>query len=248
MSAFSTRKQCTHDDGCKQVAVTNCEGCSKAFCIKHFTNHRSLLEEEMKMIIDEHDLLKNSLDQQINKPLIKEVDQWEKESMEKVQQRANELRQELLQSTVNSANDLSKNLQQLSDKLAESRENDSFIETDLQSWKNTLSNLKANLTSTSTASINRRDNISLVQNISINVFTVTNDIFQYSSDSAVKISNNGQAAVRDRSQYCTGLRGKQDYITGHHHIRLRIDRFKGHWVFFWDQFERRFFAKFFTHV
>ena len=159
MASSATRKQCEDVDGCKHGAVTICEGCSKAFCIKHFTDHRRLLDEEMNMIIDEHDLLKNSLNQQIIKhdshPLIKQIDQWEKESIRIIQQRANELRQELLQSTNNYTDDLSKKLQRLSEKLREGRENNNFIETDLQVWKETLVHLKTDFTSPSTIFIKR---------------------------------------------------------------------------------------------
>jgi hypothetical protein len=236
MATSSTRKQCANDDGCKQAAVTNCEGCSKAFCIKHFTDHRRLLDEEMNVIIEEHDLLQNSLNQQITKPdshsLIKQIDQWEKESIEKVQQRAKELRQELLQSTNTYTNDLSKKFQQLSEKLKESRENDNFIETDLQDWKKTLTNLKANLTSPSRISINRCDNISLVENIAIGLFKDKNDGFQYLSDNAVRILNDGQVAVRNGSQHCTGLRGRNEYKQGRHNIRLCIEQLTGNWIFF----------------
>jgi hypothetical protein len=236
MATSSTRKQCANDDDCKQAAVTNCEGCSKAFCIKHFTDHRRLLDEEMNMIIDEHDLLKNSLNQQITKPdshsLIKQIDQWEKDSIGKIQQRANELRQELFQSTNTYTNDLSKKFQQLSEKLKESRENDNFIETDLHDWKRTLANLKANLTSPSRISINRCDNISLVENISISLFKVTNDLFQYVFDNAVEIVDDGQVAVRNGSQQCTELRGRNEYEQGCHNIRLCIEQLTGNWIFF----------------
>ena len=252
MASSSTRKQCANGDGCKQAAVTNCEGCSKAFCIKHFTNHRRLLEEEMNTIIDEHDLLKNSLDEQITKPeshsLIKQIDQWEKESIRIIQQRANELRQELLQSTVNYTSDLSEKLQQLSEKLKESRENDSFIETDLQIWKKTLADLKANLTAPPTISINRRNNSSLVENISIKMFEVTSDFFEYLSDNAVKIVDDGLVAVRDHSQKCTEVRGEKrvhnrspQYSSTHRTARWSLD-------FFWDQLERQSLAKFFTCI
>jgi hypothetical protein len=112
MASSSIRKQCANNDGCKQTAITNCEGCSKAFCIKHFGDHRRLLDEEMNVIINEHDHLKNTLNQQTIKldpnTFIKAIDQWEKESIEKIQKRANELREELLQVVTNHEDELSK--------------------------------------------------------------------------------------------------------------------------------------------
>jgi hypothetical protein len=236
MASSSTRKQCAKEDGCKQAAVTNCEGCSKAFCIKHFNDHRRLLDEEMNIIIDEHDHLKNTLNQHMTKPathpLISDINDWEKESIAKIQQRAKELRQALLQSITVHESELSKKLQQLSEKLKESRENDDFIETDLQHWKQTLDDVKTNLTSPSTISINRCDNISLVRNIFINSFMTTKDIFERTSDNKVQIEENGQLVVRNHLQTYTEVRGKNEYESGRHEIRLRIEQYNDGWMFF----------------
>jgi chaperonin cofactor prefoldin len=235
MASASTRKQCANDDGCKQGAVTNCEGCSKAFCIKHFNDHRRLLDEEMNVIIDEHDHLKNTLNQQTTKPdshpLIKEIDHWEKESITQIQKRANELRQELLRSTTTHTDDVAKKLQQLSEQLKRGREQDDYIETDLQLWKKALDNLKTNLTSPSTISINRRNNVSLVQNITIDLLTKTKEEFERVSDNRIRIEKNGQVATHDRSQYATEVRGKNEYRSERHEIRLCIEQLDGDWIF-----------------
>ena len=57
----------------------------------------------MNIIIDEHDQFQHALNQQTansdSHPLIKQIDEWEKESIVKIQQKATELRQELLQLT-----------------------------------------------------------------------------------------------------------------------------------------------------
>jgi len=234
MTSSSTRKQCANDDGCKQVAVTNCEGCSKAFCIKHMVDHRRLLDEEMNVIINEHDHLKNTLNQQTIKPdfysLIKEIDQWEKESIAKIQQRAEELRQELFQSGGAHTGDLLKKLQQLSEQLKRGREQEDFIEKDLQLWKKTLDNLKTDLTSTSTISLDRHNNISLVQNITL-ILTKSKELFERVSDNAVRIEKNGTVAVRDGTQSASEVRGKYEYISGCHEIRLRIEQSYGIWMF-----------------
>jgi hypothetical protein len=234
MASSSTGKQCANDDGCKQAAVTNCEGCSKAFCIKHFSDHRRLLDEEMNVIIDEHDHLKNTLNQQTMKPdphpLMKEIHQWEKESIEKIQQRANELRQELFRSATVHTDDLSKKLQQLSEQLKRAREQDDFIEADLQLWKETLDNLTTNLTSPSTISINRH-NASLVQNISINLFVVMKEKFELVSDNAVRIEESGQVAIHDAQHGHTEVRAKNEYASRSHKIRLYIEQSSSIWIF-----------------
>src|SRR5271154_2230924 len=157
MASSSTRKQCANGEGCKQMAAALCEGCSQALCTKHFIDHRRFLGEEMNVIISEHDQLKHTLNQQTTNidshPLIKEINEWEKESITKIQLKAKELRQELLQLTTVHLDELSKKLQYLSEKLKEGWEDDSFVETDLQDWRKSLHDLKANLTSPSTFNI-----------------------------------------------------------------------------------------------
>jgi hypothetical protein len=235
MASSSTRKQCANGEGCKQAAVTNCEGCSKAFCVKHFSEHRRLLDEEMNVIIDEYDYLKNTLNQQTIEPdlhpLIKDINTWEKESIVKVQQRAEDLRQEILRSITAHESQLSKRLQELSEKLKESRDHDDFIEIDLQQWKKTLDNLKTALVSPSTISINRDDNSLLVQNISIRLLKMPNDLFERVSDGRVRIESKGQVAVRDASQDCTEIRGKNEYESGRHEVCLQIEQSSDYWIF-----------------
>jgi hypothetical protein len=234
MASSSTRKQCANDGGCKQAAVTTCEGCSKAFCVKHFNDHRRLLDEEMNMIIDEHDHLKHTLNQRTTKldthPLIKELENWEKESIAKIQQRAQELRQELLESTAAHTGDLLKTLQQLSEQLKQCREQDDFIEIDLQLWKKTLDNLKTDLTSLSTICINRHNNVSLVQDISINLFVVMKEEFELVSDNGVRIEESGQVVIHDAPNNHIEVRGKNEYASGSHTIRLCIEETSDTWM------------------
>ncbi|CAF4206955.1 unnamed protein product, partial [Adineta steineri] len=153
MSSLLTRKVCSTTSSCKQTAATNCEGCSQAFCTKHFIDHRRLLGEEMDLIINEQNNFRQIFDQQQTEfelhPFVKTIDEWEKESTMKIQQKAKDLRLELLKLVTTRKDEFLNKLQQLSGELRESRENDNFIEMDLQQWKNNLEDLKAKLDSTS---------------------------------------------------------------------------------------------------
>lgn len=234
MASSSVRKQCASNNGCKQVAVANCEGCSKAFCIKHFTDHRHLLEEEMNVIIDEHDYLKNSLNHQTincdSHPFIKKINKWEEESIVKIQRRAKELRQEVIQSTSTHANGLSKELEQLSERLKRGREQDDFIEADLQLWKETLKSIKTNLNSQSKFSINQNNNISLVQDISINFFVTPKEKFALASTDTVRIEENDLVVIHDEQDNHVEIRGQNEYASGSHRIRLRIEETTNAWM------------------
>jgi hypothetical protein len=234
MASSSTRKLCTNSDGCKQPAATNCEGCSQALCTKHFIDHRRLLSEEMNVIITEHDQFQQSLNQQTAQPelhpLIKQIDEWEKASIVKIRQKAKELRLQLLQLTTAHLDELSRNIRQLSEKLREAREHDSFVETDLRDWKKFIEDLKQNLASPSIVSISRDDSSPLVQNISIKL-TGTNDLFKEVSDASVQIEEDGQVVMHNGSNNQVGIRGKNEYTSGRHIIRLSIEQSASTWTF-----------------
>jgi hypothetical protein len=234
MASSSTRKLCTNSNGCKQPAATNCEGCSQALCTKHFIDHRRLLGEEMNVIITEHDQFQQSLNQQTSQPeshpLIKQIDEWEKASIVKIQQKAEELRLELLLFTTSHLDELSKNIRQLSEKLREAREHDSFVETDLRDWKKLIEDLKQNLASPSTVSISQHDSVPLVQNISVNL-TGTNELFERVFNNTVRIEEDGHVAIHNASNNNTEIRGKNEYTSGRHTIRLSIEQSASTWTF-----------------
>ncbi|CAF0748681.1 unnamed protein product [Rotaria sordida] len=234
MEALPTRKLCSTINDCKQTAATNCEGCSQSFCTKHFLEHRHLLSEEMNVIISEHSHLQHTFKQSIEcdlHPFVKQIDEWEKESIVKIQQKAEKLRQELFQLISIRNNEILSILQQLSEDLNENRKNENFIEMDLQQWKITLENLKTKLDSSSTTfSFDIHDDLPLVQNISI-IFTIENELFEKVFDNIVQIKQYGQVAIHDTSYNYTEIRGKNEYTTGHHKIRLYIEQSADKWTF-----------------
>ncbi|CAF3663299.1 unnamed protein product [Adineta steineri] len=235
MSSLLTRKVCSTTSSCKQTAATNCEGCSQAFCTKHFIDHRRLLGEEMDLIINEQNNFRQIFDQQQTEfelhPFVKTIDEWEKESTMKIQQKAKDLRLELLKLVTTRKDEFLNKLQQLSGELRESRENDNFIEMDLQQWKNNLEDLKAKLDSTSIFSLEQHEDSPIVPNISV-ILTMEDESFEHVFDDIVQITQNGKAAIHDKSCTYTEIRGKNEYISGRHKIRLRVEQSADSWMFF----------------
>jgi len=101
MAYFIGHQQCAMDGSCKLAAVYNCRGCSTTFCCTHVIDHRGKLGEELNVITSEHNQLKDIFTQHTSDPnlhsLVKTIDEWEKESIEKIQQKAKDLREQLLQ-------------------------------------------------------------------------------------------------------------------------------------------------------
>jgi hypothetical protein len=234
MASASTRKQCANGNGCKQTGVAHCEGCSQMFCGKHFYDHRRLLDEELNIIFSGCNEIKDTLNQQTVKPethpLIKKVDEWEKKSIATIQQRAKELRQQLLQSGADHRNELSQKLRQLSEQSNEAREHESFSETDLRQWKKALVDLKAALASPSTSSIDPDDNFPLIHNISINLLKMTEDVFEVVSGNRVRIEENGKLIIHHEKHGPVEIRGKNQYVSGMHKIRLYIEESYANWM------------------
>jgi len=219
MASSASRKLCAYDNECKQMAAALCEGCSRALCSKHFIDHRRLLGEEMNVIISEYDELQDTLDQQtVNAdwhPLFDQINEWERESIAEIRQKAKELRQELLQLTTVHLDGLSKKLRDLSEKLKEGHEHESFVDTDIHIWKKGLDDLKANLTPPST--------FSWVENRS--------ELFERALENIVRIEENGQVVSHATVSGYVEIRGRNEYKSGCHEIRLLIEESADSWMF-----------------
>ncbi|CAF4116790.1 unnamed protein product, partial [Rotaria sordida] len=163
----------------------------------------------------------------------KQVNEWETQSILKIQQRAKELRQELLELTKNDTNNLSQKLQHLAKQINECREHGDFLETDLYRWKETLDDLKLNTVSPLKITINPVNGNPLIENISVNIMNKpTNDLFEKVSDNRVQIKKNGHMVVNIGYNIDVEVRGKNEYVSGVHKIRLCIEEFSGTWLFF----------------
>ena len=83
---------------CNKYKVTySCSGCSNEFCFEDLTKHREQLNEEFNTIINDYDQFRENLQQTKESPqnssLIIQINRWEKNSIELIQQRAQQCRQ-----------------------------------------------------------------------------------------------------------------------------------------------------------
>ncbi|CAF0839862.1 unnamed protein product [Adineta steineri] len=137
-----------------------CEGCSKRFCATHIPEHQQRLNEELNHIIDHYNKFKQTINEQKQNPhdlsLVNQINQWEINSIEIIQQKAEECRELVIKSSqtfINNIehefNDLNKQIQQLQ------KEND-FNEISLNDLRNQLVEI--------TEEFNKPSNISIQQN------------------------------------------------------------------------------------
>ncbi|CAF3694381.1 unnamed protein product [Rotaria sp. Silwood1] len=145
-SSSSSRTPCT-SDGCKTVGILKCEGCSQIFCRKHVNEHRDLLSHQLDEIVFEHDTLQQMILEEKNKeknyhPQLKQIDKWERDSIKKIQQTANEARQQI-ETLIGSQKEIvSKELYNLAEELKKARIDDDFVETDLRKWTSMLKKIQ----------------------------------------------------------------------------------------------------------
>jgi hypothetical protein len=87
----------------KENVIFKCGGCLEEYCSDHVGDHPQELNKQLDDIEVTRDLFRQSLTQEIeeskNHTSIQRIDQWEQNSMKKIQQTAEETRQILLENT-----------------------------------------------------------------------------------------------------------------------------------------------------
>ncbi|CAF4244609.1 unnamed protein product [Rotaria sp. Silwood2] len=213
--------------GNKNAGIFRCEGCLQVFCRKHLNEHRDFLSYQLDEIAQEHDILQQTIveneDKQINHlPILKQIDQWEKVSIEKIQQTAEEARIQV--KTLTSLQTASKELHDLAERLEKARIDDDYVETDLRTWTNMLQKLKDDI-NTFSPSISIQENPEEILVAKIYVSTTLQQLRQQEKFreffGSVRIEDNDFMAIHDGLQNGTAfVRGIGEYSSGTHKIRF----------------------------
>jgi chromosome segregation ATPase len=157
----------------KEKASLKCEGCSQTFCNKHFNDHRQELSKELDETEITRDLLQQKLNEQTvdpqKHPLIQQINQWEQDSIRKIQQTAREAKELIIKHTTRHRTKIETKLTKLTDQLRESREENDFIETDLNQWREELKRLEEEFINPSNILI-QQSSIPLVTKIAVQIF------------------------------------------------------------------------------
>jgi Tfp pilus assembly protein PilV len=158
----------------KQKATFKCEGCFEGFCNDHVIDHRQELSKQLDEVELMRDTIQEKLIEQITEPqkhaLIQQINQWERDAINKIRETAEECRQLLVKYNAERVTQKEIQLNQLTDLLQQSRLNDDFIETDLSQWKDELTRIKKQLANPWSVKI-RQSSRSLVDKIDINIIS-----------------------------------------------------------------------------
>ena len=126
-----------------------CDGCSQRFCREHLDEHQKNLEQGFDQLTTNHDELRqmiNDRKQHSRKhPIIKEIDQWEINAIEKIKQTANQCRERVINLTGSSIVEIEGKLDQLAQQMTKMRQEKEFNDLDLYRLKQQLNQLQNEL-------------------------------------------------------------------------------------------------------
>lgn len=168
MASESDQGRCIKCD--KEKCIVKCCGCSQTYCYNHFEKHREELKGKLDELTVSRDSLQQTLIEQKNSPdkhsLMQKLDEWERRSIEKIRQVADEVKQSLLKNINLQFVDTERKLNELTAQLRRAYEENDFFESDLQHWEEKLTKLTEKINGSSTDII-LRQSTPLVNNISV---------------------------------------------------------------------------------
>lgn len=158
---------------CKKTGKSKCSGCESDYCLNHFSEHHQEFIKEFNQLEKQYNVHRQTIVDQRKYPqqhsLIQQIDQWEKESIEKIQQKANESRRTILKYLSQSTNKPEEKLKQLTEELERVRHEDNFNEIELNQLKNTLKQLENELKKPLSISIEQKHSSAFIQSISVKI-------------------------------------------------------------------------------
>ncbi|CAF1570257.1 unnamed protein product [Rotaria magnacalcarata] len=222
----------------KNIGTFTCRGCSQDFCLSHAQEHRQLLGKKMdEDVILIHDQLQQCLNQQVKQPslhpLMKEINEWEKQSIEKIQLVAQNTRQKFLDIISKHTNNAKIALISIKEQLSRARDEDDFFEADINEWKEKLEKLKTDLNTPKAITIKLDDNMnSFIPKISISEGPMIIETFEKILGD-IDIQDKGRLITHGSSKGYALVRSKGEYSSGQHLFCFTIENIgTGNWILF----------------
>jgi len=220
----------------KNEAFFTCRGCRQDFCEDHINEHHQSPIKQMDNFLNDHHQLEQMVSEYIKEPyqhpLIQQINKWERQSINKIQQAANDARTQILNVISDHIICIKKSLENLTEKLEKVRNDEKLMEIFLQQWRNTLDKLKNDLITPETIKLRKNDDdIAFISKLVV-IIIQPNDLFQRSAGS-IRIEDNGQIIIQGQWSDHSSVRGKGEYSYGQHRFRFKIEELDpDKWAFF----------------
>ncbi|CAF2867495.1 unnamed protein product [Rotaria sp. Silwood2] len=212
----------------KVPSLSFCVGCQRVFCTDHVEQHRLELSTLLDKIILEHGQCKQTIIQYTEEsnshPLMKQINEWEKQSIEKIQQVAVDARKQVLNAFAYFASNAITTIKNLTEELTKAQNEDNFFESDLKQWMDTLIKIKKELDKPPTINIRKGGtDVPFISKIMVSV----SEIFEKSAG-RISIKDEGKLIVNIGSNGYGTVRSKGEYSTGKHRFRFKIEHTSTH--------------------
>ena len=225
----------------KGFGVTVCSGCCQSLCMKHFVEHRQELAAQMDHLGQEHDsLCRNVAEHEENEqhPLLLQINQWEEESIKKIQTAAETARINLRKLLDQMKIDVKSSLKKTTNELQTHQKSDDYTEADLRRWSTELTDLRTLLEAAPTIHIvEDQEPLKIIKVLTKTssqlletpspplpqFYRSTREVFAESTR-FITLSDDGLLATftGNTNSYGT-IFGKNTYSTGVHHIHFRVE-------------------------
>ncbi|CAF1130811.1 unnamed protein product [Adineta steineri] len=156
---------------CNEEKITfHCKGCSKEFCLTDLTEHCEILTSELHSITYQYNEFQQTINEQKQNPhnhlLIEQIDQWEIESIDKIQQKAKEYRENVTKSFQACINDIEMKFKDFDEQIKQIQKENECNEISLDYLRNQLKEMTEELNNPSKIFI-KEDSQSFINEISI---------------------------------------------------------------------------------
>ncbi|CAF0837910.1 unnamed protein product [Adineta steineri] len=180
---------------CNEEKITYpCRGCSKEFCLMDLTEHQQILNDELNYITNEYNEFKQTINEQKQNPqidlLVKQIDQWETNSIEIIQQKAQECREIAMGCLPTFFNDIEKKFNNLSQQIKEIHQENEFNEINLNYLKCQLIEITEELNNPSKISI-KENSQSFINEIAI-ISSKISEFNKWKQNTITAASRNGE--------------------------------------------------------
>ncbi|CAF4219786.1 unnamed protein product [Adineta steineri] len=211
---------------CNEEKITfNCKGCSKEFCLTDLTEHGEILTNELHSITYEYNEFKQTLNEQKQNPqnhlLIEQINQWEIESIDKIQQKAEEYRENVTKSLQTCTNDIEMKFKDLDEQVKQIQKENEFNEINLDYLRNQLKEMTEELNNPLKISI-KQDLQSLINKISI-VSSKKPKFNKWKQNAITVAGENGYGQQLNQCSYPEGIfidEKKNIFIADGHNHRI----------------------------
>ena len=221
----------------KAAGLYDCRECQRTFCKKHVVEHNLELSKQMDNIVQNHDLLQQQLSEQNvasdQHPLMVEINNWERESVEKIRGAAEKARRDLDELLTTNKKLTAEELKKISTQLKTRQEADDYSEKELTEWLQALEKLKKQLSTPANVKLDKVNDEKWLERLEI-IPTLLNPIDKFEKVCCnAQILENGLVAEHNGSTSHAEVRGSTKYSTGTHKISLKIEKMENNNWMFW---------------